>query len=124
VADGWIEGNGDQPRTTYAVTPVGDKVLADWISAPTPYERTRNDLAVKMRAASYGDRTHLLAELADRVAEHRIRLSHYESMQQRDYPDPSVLTDQKLDQYLVLRGGIRAEEYWITWLTEYLEAHS
>jgi DNA-binding PadR family transcriptional regulator len=123
AADGWIEGETDQPRTTYAVTPLGDKVLAEWISTPTPEERTRNDLAVKMRAASYGDRQHLLGELAERVAEHRIRLAHYEAMERRDYPDPSVLTDQKLDQYLVLRGGIRMEEYWIAWLTEYLEAH-
>ncbi|MGA8257853.1 MAG: hypothetical protein WB767_14890 [Nocardioides sp.] len=28
-----------------------------------------------------------------------------------------------LDHYLVLRGGILMEQTWITWLTEYLEAH-
>ena len=26
-----------------------------------------------------------------------------------------------LDRYLVLRGGIRLEEFWVGWLTEYLE---
>ncbi|BBH17610.1 PadR family transcriptional regulator [Nocardioides baekrokdamisoli] len=124
AADGWIEGDADQARTTYTLTPLGDQVLADWISSPTPPEKTRNDLAVKMRAASFGDRTHLLSELAELVAEHRIRLAHYEAMQRRDYPDPSTLIDHELDQYLVLRGGIRMEEYWISWLTEYLEAHS
>ena len=124
AADGWIEGDADQARTTYSVTPLGEKVLADWISEPTAAERARNDLAVKMRAASFGDRSHLLAEIADLIAEHRIRLAHYEAMQRRDYPDPSTLTDHKLDQYLVLRGGIRMEEYWISWLNEYLEAHS
>ncbi|UUZ61674.1 hypothetical protein LP418_11825 [Nocardioides sp. B-3] len=29
----------------------------------------------------------------------------------------------ELDQYLVLRGGIRPEEFWIGWLNEYPEAH-
>ncbi len=29
----------------------------------------------------------------------------------------------ELDQYLVLRGGVLMEQTWITWLTEYLEAH-
>lgn len=124
AADGWIEGDADQARTTYSLTRLGDQVLADWISSPTPPERTRNDLAVKMRAASFGDRSHLVSELTELVAEHRIRLAHYEAMQRRDYPNPSTLIDQELDQYLVLRGGIRMEEYWISWLTEYLEAHS
>jgi hypothetical protein len=41
----------------------------------------------------------------------------------RDYPDPASLTGPDLDQYLVLRGGIRLEEFWVDWLTEYLEAH-
>ena len=29
-----------------------------------------------------------------------------------------------LDRFLVLRGGIRLEEFWIGWLNEYLEAHA
>ena len=41
----------------------------------------------------------------------------------RDYPDPTTLTGLPLDQYLVLRGGVLMEQTWITWLTEYLEAH-
>ena len=35
-----------------------------------------------------------------------------------------VAQDDPLDQYLVLRGGIRLEEFWTDWLTEYLEAHA
>ena len=45
----------------------------------------------------------------------------------RDYPDPTALLSSgpslELDQYLVLRGGVLMEQTWITWLTEYLEAH-
>ena len=28
-----------------------------------------------------------------------------------------------LDQWLVLRGGLRLEQFWIDWITEYLDAH-
>ena len=38
-------------------------------------------------------------------------------------PSPATLSGLELDQYLVLRGGIRLEEFWVDWLTEYLEAH-
>ena len=36
-------------------------------------------------------------------------------------PDPAALTGTALHQYLVLRGGMRAEEGAIEWLTEVLE---
>ena len=44
-------------------------------------------------------------------------------LRERDYPDPGTLTGLELDQYLVLRGGIRLEEFWVGWLAEYLQAH-
>ena len=122
--DGWIEATTDAARTTYAVTPAGEKVLADWIAQPTAYERQRNELAVKMRAASYGDRRQLLAQITERIAEHRTRLAHYDYLEARDFPQPESLHEQHLDQYLVMRGGKLMEQFWITWLTEYLEAHS
>ena len=36
---------------------------------------------------------------------------------------PSHPTGLELDQLLVLRGGIGLEQFWITWLTDYLDAH-
>ena len=53
----------------------------------------------------------------------RTRLAAYRAWCDRDYPDPPALTGPDLDQYLVLRGGIRLEEFWVDWLTEYLHAH-
>ena len=58
------------------------------------------------------------------LADHATRLEHYRRLRDRDYPEPGALTGLELDQYLVLRGGIRLEEFWVDWLTEYLEAHS
>ena len=57
------------------------------------------------------------------LADHHVRLDHYQQLMKRDYPEPSALEGLDLDQYLVLRGGILMEETWIAWLTEYLEAH-
>jgi DNA-binding PadR family transcriptional regulator len=127
--DGWVVAqvigqSGRPEKREYSVTDLGRKVLADWIATTTPRPGFRSEIAVKMRGASYGDRTALLADIAELVADHRTRLAHYESLAARDYPDPERLTGQALDTYLVLRGGILQETFWITWLTEYLEAHA
>lgn len=127
--DGWvtarvIEQAGRPEKREYSATDVGRKVLAGWIATTTPRPGFRSEIAVKMRGASYGDRAALLANVAELVADHRTRLAHYEAMSGRDYPEPATLTGRDLDTYLVLRGGILQETFWIAWLTEYLEAHA
>lgn len=127
--DGWvtaraIEQTGRPEKREYTVTDIGTKVLADWISTTTPRAGFRSEIAVKMRAASYGDRDALLANIRELIDDHRIRLAHYEAMAARDYPDTAGLSGQELDTYLVLRGGILQETFWIAWLNEYLEAHA
>jgi DNA-binding PadR family transcriptional regulator len=127
--DGWvtakvIEQSGRPEKREYTVTDVGTKVLADWISTTTPRAGFRSEIAVKMRAASYGDRAALLGDIGELLADHGTRLTHYEAMAARDYPEPGRLTDHDLDTYLVLRGGILQETFWIAWLNEYLEAHA
>jgi DNA-binding PadR family transcriptional regulator len=126
--DGWVTArvigqSGRPEKREYSVTDVGRKALADWIATTTPRPGFRSEIAVKMRGASYGDRAALLANVAELVADHRTRLEHYEGMAARDYPEPDRLTGHDLDTYLVLRGGILQETFWIAWLTEYLDAH-
>jgi DNA-binding PadR family transcriptional regulator len=128
-ADGWvtaevIEQSGRPEKREYTVTDIGHKALSEWIATSTPRAGFRSEIAVKMRAASYGDREALHANLRELVDDHRTRLTHYEAMAHRDYPEPDALVGQELDTYLVLRGGILQETFWIAWLTEYLEAHS
>ena len=125
---GWVVSrtqaqDGRREKNVYTVTAAGERALAQWVQETTPREAFRSELAVKMRAASYGDRTALLTDIEKRLDDHRVRLTHYEAMRDRDYPDPTALTGQDLDHYLVLRGGLLMEQFWITWLTEYLEAH-
>ena len=126
--DGWvsardIEQAGRPEKREYSVTRTGRRVLAEWIATTTPRAAFRSEIAVKMRGASYGDRAALLADIAALVADHRTRLAHYESLLARDFPDPAALSGRDLDAYVVLRGGILQETFWISWLTEYLDAH-
>ena len=127
--DGWVTvtevaQTGKPDKKVYAVSPAGARVLADWLAQPTPMEPLRSELAVKMRGAAFGDRAAVLDVVRTNLADHQLRLTHYEQLEQRDYPAPATLAGQALDQYLVLRGGIRTERFWVEWLTEYLEAHA
>lgn len=127
--DGWITAETvpqvDRPaKRAYAVTDAGRTELARWIAEPTTPDAMRSSISVKMRGASYGDRAALLDDLRRQLDEHTKRHSLYEFLAARDFPDPGRLSDGDLDIYLVLRGGLLMEEFWIRWLTEYLDAHT
>ena len=126
--EGWVRSEqvtqqGRPDKKVYDVTTAGRRELARWLAEPLGREQHRSDLAVKLRAASYGDRGPLLAEVAALRAEHATRLELFEELEGRDYPDPGALAGADLDRYLVLRGGIRMERFWVDWLEEYLTAH-
>jgi Virulence activator alpha C-term len=44
-------------------------------------------------------------------------------MEREQFPVPAGLDAALRDRWLVLRGGIRLERFWIDWITEYLQAH-
>jgi DNA-binding PadR family transcriptional regulator len=126
--EGWVRSTpvaqqGRPDKKVYDVTPPGRLELERWLAEPLGREQHRSDLAVKLRAASYGDRGPLLEEVAALRVEHATRLALFEQLEARDYPEPTDLAGADLDQYLVLRGGIRMEQFWVDWLGEYLAAH-
>jgi DNA-binding PadR family transcriptional regulator len=126
-SDGWVRStsvaqHGRPAKKVYDVAAAGRGELSRWITADTPMEQFRSEVAVKLRAASYGDRAAVLAQVEEHRAEHATRLAHYEQLA-TGY-DPTSLTGHELDVYLVLRGGIRLEQFWVDWLTEYLTAHT
>ncbi len=127
--DGWVtastvEQDGRPDKKVYSVTAAGSGELASWLAAPSPVEQFRSEIAVRLRGASYGDREAVLDTVRHRLADHRTRLAHYEHLAARDFPTPDRLEGRELDMYLVLRGGIRLEQFWVDWLTEYLHAHT
>lgn len=126
--DGWVTvtevaQSGRPDKRVYAVSPAGREALTSWLAEPTPMEPMRSEIAVKMRGAAFGDRAAVLDVVRANLADHQLRLTHYEQLETREGPSPQTLTGPELDQYLVLRGGIRTERFWVEWLTEYLEAH-
>ena len=127
-SDGWVgvevvaqEGRPD--KRVHTPSAEGRRVLAEWLATPMPMETFRSELAVKLRGASYGDRAALTSNLLDTRADHATRLAHYEQLEREQFPDPAGLDEAGLDQWLVLRGGIRLERFWIDWITDYLQAH-
>jgi len=127
--EGWVQAtpvvqHGRPDKKVYSVSDAGRAELARWISAPlsgrgssVADNRTR-DLAVKVRAASFGDVDAVRAQVVELRAERATLLDTYRGFEKRQFPDPSTLTGAALHQYLVLRGGIRAEESAVDWLDE------
>lgn len=127
-ADGWVtvevvEQEGRPDKRVHTPSAEGRRALAEWLATPMPMEVFRSEVAVKLRGASYGDRTTLTRNLLDLRADHATRLAHYEKFERDQFPDPSALDGSRLDQWLVLRGGLRMEQFWIDWITDYLHAH-
>ena len=78
-ADGWVTvtevaQTGKPDKKVYAVSPAGERVLPAWLAEPLAREAHRSDLAVQLRAASYGDRDRLLEEVRV-VVVHEVVLS-------------------------------------------------
>jgi len=127
--DGWVHvtpvtQQGRPDKKVYTVSDAGRAELERWIAEPlsgrgssVADNRTR-DIAVKVRGAEYGDIEAVRAQVAALRGERAELLDTYRGFEKRQFPDPSGLSGAALHQYLVLRGGIRAEESAIDWLDE------
>lgn len=130
--DGWVHvahvtQQGRPDKKVYTVSDAGRAELARWIAAPlgrqggqkgTVADSRTRDLAVKIRGAAYGDVATLRAQVVALRAERTDLLDAYRGFEKSQFPDPAALSGTELHQYLVLRGGIRAEEGAIAWLDE------
>jgi len=127
--DGWVRvtpvvQQGRPDKKVYTVANAGRTELARWIADPlsgrgssVADNRTR-DIAIKVRGAEYGDVGAVRAQVTVLRAERADLLDTYRGFEKRQFPDPSGLSGSALHQYLVFRGGIRAEESAIHWLDE------
>ncbi|MDR3663329.1 MAG: PadR family transcriptional regulator, partial [Mycobacterium sp.] len=133
-ADGWVHvevvaQHGRPDKKVYSVTEAGRTELKRWIAEPLAGRgcsvtdaRTR-ELAVKLRGVAHGapDSTAaLLTQIETLRAERAALLDTYLGFEKRQFPDPARLTGSAQHQYLVLRGGIRAEQGSVDWLDEVL----
>lgn len=127
--DGWVHvtpvvQQGRPDKKVYTVSGNGRVELARWIAEPlsgrgsvVADNRTR-DLAVKVRGAAYGDVDAVRVQAAALRDERAALLDTYVEFMKHQFPAPGALTGSALHQYLVLRGGIRAEEGAVDWLDE------
>jgi DNA-binding PadR family transcriptional regulator len=127
--DGWVhvtevEQHGRPDKKVYTVSDDGRAELARWIAAPlvgrggsVSDSRTR-DLAVKIRGAAHGDVEALRGQVIALRSERAELLDAYRGFEKSQFPNPGAVAGTELHQYLVLRGGIRAEESAIEWLDE------
>ena len=117
-----IAQDGRPDKKVYRVSAAGRAELSRWLAEPADPAVLRDGLGVKLRGASLGDPGVVLREVERHRAEHATRLEVYRGIQRRDFPKPAKLHDRDLHQYLVLRGGIRAEESFVDWCDEVIEA--
>lgn len=130
--DGWVHvtevaQRGRPDKKVYTVSDGGRAELARWISSPlseqggrkgTVADNRTRDLAVKIRGAAHGDVDALRDQVVALRAERAQLLDTYRGFEKSQFPDPAAVSGTDLHQYLVLRGGIRAEEGAIEWLDE------
>lgn len=120
---GWVTctpvpQDGRPDKKVYAVAEPGARELRRWLADPGDIAAIRDELSVKIRAASHGQVADVLDEVRRHAAEHRARLEMYRRMQSADFPEPAALSGLRLHQYLVLRGGVRLEEALVSWCDE------
>ncbi|MCW2770307.1 MAG: PadR family transcriptional regulator [Aeromicrobium sp.] len=124
--DGWVESElvaqGGRPdKKVYVMTPAGRDELELWTSKATPIEHLRSEFAVKLRALPFGDFAAIVDDVRVRRRAHQERLAYYADSAARFYPDPDDLRPDEIGGWLVLRGGILAEETGIVWCDEILQ---
>jgi DNA-binding PadR family transcriptional regulator len=124
---GWVthtdvaqEGRPD--KKVYRVSAAGRDELTRWLAEPVDVAVLRDGLSVKIRGASLGDPAAVLREVERHRGEHAALLEVFRGIQRRDFPKPATLNGRELHQYLVLRGGVRAEESFLAWCDEVIEA--
>jgi hypothetical protein len=124
---GWVTHTdvaqaGRPDKKVYEVSAAGREELTRWLAEPVDIAVLRDGLSVKIRGASLGDTAAVLREVERHRGEHAALLEVFRGIQRRDFPKPAKLNGRELHQYLVLRGGVRAEESFLAWCDEVIEA--
>jgi DNA-binding PadR family transcriptional regulator len=109
-------------KKVYALTPLGQQKLAEWIDEESDLGPLREDILVKVFAGHLVPSPVLLRQLEHHRRQHLKRLATYQTIAAEYFPNPDQLTFEQRCQYLTLRRGISNEESWIAWCDEAIEA--
>lgn len=103
-------------KKEYEVLPAGREELAAWVALAEDPRPVRDPLLLRMRAAAVVGADGMGAELRRHLTLHERQLAEYREIEKRNFT-PAPTTDEDRLRYLVLRGGIDLETFWISWLT-------
>ncbi|MEU3058736.1 PadR family transcriptional regulator [Streptomyces griseus] len=103
-------------KKEYEVLPAGREELAAWVALPEDPRPVRDPLLLRMRAAAVVGADGMGAELRRHLALHERQLAEYREIEERSFTPAPTTAEDRL-RYLVLRGGIDLETFWIGWLT-------
>ena len=125
-SDGWVESqvvpqDGRPDKKVYVITDGGRAELVLFTSKATPPEHLRSEFAVKLRALPFGDAAAIVDDVRVRRRSHEQQLAYYADSAARFYPHPDDIPDHALGGWLVLRGGMLAEQAGIAWCDEILQ---
>lgn len=121
VASEVVAQDGRPDKKVYVITEAGRTELAVWTSKATPVEHLRSEFAVKLRALPFGDPDAIIEDVRVRRRAHEAQLAYYLESAATYYPEPDRVAADDLGRWLVLRGGILAEQAGIAWCDEILQ---
>ena len=113
-----IPQEGRPDKKLYRVTKQGQELLIAWIGESSEPMAVREELLVKVFAASLVSPEVILKELERRRQMHGEKLSACQAKEQECFANPAQLSWEDRCIYLTLRRGIRYETEWVAWCEE------
>lgn len=113
-----VPQEGRPDKKIYRVTNQGKELLTDWIGKSSEPMAVREELLVKVLAASLVPSAVIIKELERRRQIHWENLSACQAKEQECFANPDQLSREDKCIYLTLRRGIRYETEWVAWCEE------
>ena len=122
---GYIQGrevvqSGKPNKLVYTLTPEGRAALKHWAARPSSPSSIKDDLLVRLYALDSIDIAPLRVDLMARLEYHRDRLSRYERILKKRFPQGTATTAD-IGKLLLLRVGLRHERNVAEWCEEALD---
>ena len=112
--------SGKPNKLVYTLTAEGKAALRHWSARPSSPPSIKDDLLVRLCALEAIDIDSMRADLMARLEHHRDRLSRYERMLTKRFPDGAQTLDDT-GKLLALHLGLRHERAVVEWCEEALQ---
>ena len=105
------------------ILPAGRSELKRWLGESDTGAMLKDSLMVRIRAEAALGSGDLIGVLKRRLQCHSDKLAQYEEIAQRDFSQPPTSRSSALHA-LILRSGLRHEQFWIDALNDAIEVMS